>query len=299
MHATSHLARRLLLCVARLRKTWLEGAQFAVVGPAHDLTYPYEHLGDGPDSLATLRDTRFFQALKGAQRPLIVLGAGVLSRPDRAQVLQQVPPPPPHRSSRPPLPWIVACWVPGAQLTSAAGLGSPGAPCGSQPLTALELWAGQLLAHHAQPPLPCASAASATWGTPHQQRGAQVHSLVEAANVVRPDWNGYNIMHDSAGRVGALDLGFLPGPKAAEAPKPKLVWLLNSDDFDAEDVPEDAFVIYQVRSRLLLASRPRRPLPQLLPSAAVPVQPGDWAWPPCSHQQAPRLQGGGATGQGC
>ena len=64
--------------------------------------------------------------------------------------------------------------------------------------------------------------------------------------MVRPDWNGYNIMHDSAGRVGALDLGFLPGPHAAQAPKPKLVWLLNSDDFDAEDIPDDAFVIYQV-----------------------------------------------------
>ena len=74
----------------RLRKTWLEGAQFGVVGPAHDLTYPYDHLGDGPDALATLRDTRFFQALKGAQRPLVVLGSGVLGRPDRAQVLQQV-----------------------------------------------------------------------------------------------------------------------------------------------------------------------------------------------------------------
>ena len=61
-----------------------------MVGPANDLTYPYEHLGDGPEALASLRDTRFYQALKNAQRPLVVLGSGVLARPDRAQVLQQV-----------------------------------------------------------------------------------------------------------------------------------------------------------------------------------------------------------------
>ena len=78
--------------------------------------------------------------------------------------------------------------------------------------------------------------------------------------MVRPDWNGYNIMHDSAGRVGALDLGFLPGPHAAEAPKAKLVWLLNSDDFDAADIPDDAFVIYQVRV-VSMHNRAGSPLP--------------------------------------
>ena len=74
----------------------------------------------------------------------------------------------------------------------------------------------------------------------------QVHSLVEAADVVRPDWNGYNILHDSASRVSALDIGFLPGPNADKAPSPKLVWLLNADDWQPEDIPKDAVVIYQV-----------------------------------------------------
>ena len=38
----------------------------------------------------------------------------------------------------------------------------------------------------------------------------QVHALVEAGNVVKKGWNGYNVLHDAASRVAALDLGFLP-----------------------------------------------------------------------------------------
>lgn len=38
----------------------------------------------------------------------------------------------------------------------------------------------------------------------------QVHALVEAGNVVKEGWNGYNVLHDAASRVAALDLGFLP-----------------------------------------------------------------------------------------
>jgi NADH dehydrogenase/NADH:ubiquinone oxidoreductase subunit G len=74
----------------------------------------------------------------------------------------------------------------------------------------------------------------------------QVHELVEKAQVVREGWNGYNVLHDSAARVAALDLGFLPSARSASAPPPKLVYLLGSDDFAEEDVPKDAFVIYQV-----------------------------------------------------
>lgn len=37
--------------------------------------------------------------------------------------------------------------------------------------------------------------------------------LVESTNAVTSEWNGYNIMHTAASRVGALDIGFLPGPQ--------------------------------------------------------------------------------------
>lgn len=76
----------------------------------------------------------------------------------------------------------------------------------------------------------------------------QIHTLVESSKVVREDWNGYNVLHDSASRVAALDIGFLQSASAArENPKPKFVYLLGSDDFTDEDVPSDAFVVYQVR----------------------------------------------------
>lgn len=51
------------------------------------------------------------------------------------------------------------------------------------------------------------------------------------------------MLHDSAGRVAGLDLGFLPSENSKKT-APKVVFLLNSDDFDEADVPADAFVIY-------------------------------------------------------
>lgn len=42
---------------------------------------------------------------------------------------------------------------------------------------------------------------------------AALMSLVESTNAVTPEWNGYNVMHTAAARVGALDIGFLPGPQ--------------------------------------------------------------------------------------
>jgi NADH dehydrogenase (ubiquinone) Fe-S protein 1 len=73
-----------------------------------------------------------------------------------------------------------------------------------------------------------------------------VHELVEAAGVVRPDWNGYNVLHDSASRVAALDVGFLPSAAArASKAAPKFVYLLGADDYADAEVPADAFVVYQ------------------------------------------------------
>lgn len=63
---------------------------------------------------------------------------------------------------------------------------------------------------------------------------------------MREGWNGYNVLHDSASRVAALDLGFLPSARAQAAPPAKVVVLLGSDDWKEEDVPADAFVVYIV-----------------------------------------------------
>lgn len=54
-------------------------------------------------------------------------------------------------------------------------------------------------------------------------------------------WNGVNILHSEASKVGALDLGIV-SKQATE--KAKVVFLLGADNFRHEDIPEDAYVIY-------------------------------------------------------
>src|SRR5262249_21514280 len=74
---------------ARIRKRWRAGA-FAIglVGARVDLTYPYQYLGAGPETLAELAAGRgdFADVLKQAKPPLIVLGSGALARPDGAAI---------------------------------------------------------------------------------------------------------------------------------------------------------------------------------------------------------------------
>ena len=58
------------------------------------------------------------------------------------------------------------------------------------------------------------------------------------------NWNGLNILHNEASAAGACDLGIqqYSGKSMEDA---KIVYLLGEDDFRPEDIPEDAFVIYQ------------------------------------------------------
>jgi NADH dehydrogenase (ubiquinone) Fe-S protein 1 len=70
-----------------------------------------------------------------------------------------------------------------------------------------------------------------------------VNELAQKTKIYNPaeNWNGINILHNEASRVGALDLGI--SPKRAVG-NPKVVFLLGSDNFRPEDIPEDSFVIY-------------------------------------------------------
>ena len=72
-------------------------------------------------------------------------------------------------------------------------------------------------------------------------------TIAESTNVVNSDlqWNGLNILHNDASRVGALDLGIQQNQGAESLRNAKLVYLMAADDFREEDIPEDAFVIYQ------------------------------------------------------
>lgn len=70
---------------ARIRKRWRMGDfPIAVIGEADDLRYDYEHLGTGADALKAVLDgsDKFFNKLKRAERPIIMLGAGALARKD-------------------------------------------------------------------------------------------------------------------------------------------------------------------------------------------------------------------------
>jgi NADH-quinone oxidoreductase subunit G len=74
---------------ARIRKRWRTGnLAIGLIGERADLTYPYDYLGAGPDTLAELAAGRhaFADTLKKAERPLILVGTGALARPDGAAV---------------------------------------------------------------------------------------------------------------------------------------------------------------------------------------------------------------------
>ncbi|MEQ1718487.1 MAG: NADH-quinone oxidoreductase subunit NuoG [Hyphomicrobium sp.] len=76
---------------ARIRKRWRTGnlKRIGVIGPNVPLTYPAEHLGAGPETLADVaKGTHPFAAvLKAAQRPLIIVGQGAFAREDGLAVL--------------------------------------------------------------------------------------------------------------------------------------------------------------------------------------------------------------------
>ncbi|MDB5493331.1 MAG: nuoG [Phenylobacterium sp.] len=75
----------------RLRKRWLAGAlRIGVIGEQADLTYPYDYLGAGAQTLTGLSRQKgdFVQALKAAKAPAIIVGAGALTRADGAAVLK-------------------------------------------------------------------------------------------------------------------------------------------------------------------------------------------------------------------
>ncbi|MFC3069978.1 NADH-quinone oxidoreductase subunit NuoG [Phenylobacterium soli] len=76
---------------ARLRKRWLAGAlRVGVIGEQADLTFDYDYLGAGPQTLSGLAKQKndFVSALKGAKNPAIIVGAGALARADGAAVLK-------------------------------------------------------------------------------------------------------------------------------------------------------------------------------------------------------------------
>ncbi|WP_315833015.1 NADH-quinone oxidoreductase subunit NuoG [Bradyrhizobium prioriisuperbiae] len=77
---------------ARIRKRWRTGQlKIGVIGEKADLTYAYDYLGAGSDTLADLAAGKhsFAQVLNGATHPIVLVGAGATARADGAAILAQ------------------------------------------------------------------------------------------------------------------------------------------------------------------------------------------------------------------
>jgi NADH-quinone oxidoreductase subunit G len=82
---------------------------------------------------------------------------------------------------------------------------------------------------------------------------AACRRIAETFGLVRDGWNGFNVLHTAAARVGGMDLGFLPGPGGRDvvgildgATKGEIdfIWLLAADEIDTGRLGQ-AFVVYQ------------------------------------------------------
>ncbi len=159
---------------ARVRKRWLEtGMKVGVIGENADLSYRTQYLGAGSQTLSDVADGShdFSKVLDGAEKPLIVIGQGALTRADGAAVL------------------------------------------------------------------------------------AAARAIAEKYAGGR---DGFAMLHTAAGRVGALDLGFVPGADeegnqgrdtagildGAASGEVEVVFLLGADEVDSAKLA-NAFVVYQ------------------------------------------------------
>jgi NADH-quinone oxidoreductase subunit G len=151
---------------ARIRKRWRSGQlKIGVIGAKADLTYDYDYLGAGTDSLGELAAGKqaFANVLKGAKNPIVLVGAGVAARHDGTAVL------------------------------------------------------------------------------------ALAAKLALDVGAVKNGWNGFGILHDTASRVGALDVGFAVGAGGLTAAQMTtfgtldVLFLLGADEIK---VPDGTFVVY-------------------------------------------------------
>jgi NADH-quinone oxidoreductase subunit G len=87
--------------------------------------------------------------------------------------------------------------------------------------------------------------------------GAAVQALARRAamqlGMVKDGWNGFNVLHSAAARVGGLEIGFVPGENGRDvrgildgcaSGEIEAVWLLGADEIDPARLGK-AFVVYQ------------------------------------------------------
>ncbi len=136
------------------------------------------------------------------------------------------------------------------------GLTYPCIPIGAGPLSLMDLAAGK---HDFADSLGAAERPMMVVGMGALARpdGAAVlaaaRALAEATGMIADDWNGFNVLHTAAARVGGLDLGLVPGEggrdtraicEGAESGTIRFLYLLGADELPL-DRPQDCFVVYQ------------------------------------------------------
>ncbi len=97
-------------------------------------------------------------------------------------------------------------------------------------------------------------------GATMRNDGLAVHALAcefaEHYNMIQDDWNGFNLLHMSASRMGALALGFTPKlengghdldgiVKASSKGNLDILYVMGADDLPFDKLGDDTFVIYQ------------------------------------------------------
>ena len=82
---------------------------------------------------------------------------------------------------------------------------------------------------------------------------AAARQVAENTGMVGNNWNGFNVLHSAAARVGGLDIGFVPGDDgldtfgildSAASGAIEIVYLLGADEVDTKKL-ENPFVVYQ------------------------------------------------------
>ncbi|MBX7147336.1 MAG: NADH-quinone oxidoreductase subunit NuoG [Alphaproteobacteria bacterium] len=80
-----------------------------------------------------------------------------------------------------------------------------------------------------------------------------IYTIVQKFNFIQNDWNGFNLLHRAAGRVGGLDIGFVPPSDGKNVPEilaatakgdMDVIYLLGADEIDTK-LLGNSFVIYQ------------------------------------------------------
>jgi NADH-quinone oxidoreductase subunit G len=104
--------------------------------------------------------------------------------------------------------------------------------------------------------------------------------LAQSVGALSDTWNGYNILHTAASRVGGLDIGFVPAKgglsasemlKAARRGKLDVLFLLGADECDLSGL-EKSFVVY-IGSH---GDRGAHAADVILPAAAYTEKSGTW-----------------------